>query len=71
MSETTKCCHRIECKSNPRLRKKTPEEEEILRTLRKTEEERLQEIAHKEKHFLMKEKMKKCDTNTKGPSWSR
>ena len=53
MSETTKCCHCIECKANPRLRKKTPEEEEVLRLLRRTEEERLQEIAEKEKQSAL------------------
>ena len=70
MSETTSC-HCIECKSNPRLRKKTPQEEEILRTLRKTEEERLQEIAYREKQILMIEKMKKDGIDTKLPSWSQ
>ena len=69
MSETTKCCHRIECKANPRLRKKTPQEEEILRMLRKTEEERLHEIAEKEKQFLRIEKMKKEGPYTTVPSW--
>lgn len=72
MSETTKCCHRIECKANPRLRKKTNEEKETLRLLRRTEEERLQEIAEKETQFLRIEKMKKIqkeNTDTAKPSW--
>jgi hypothetical protein len=37
--------------------------------LRKTEEERLQEITKKEKQFLRIEKMKKEGTYTTVPSW--
>jgi hypothetical protein len=68
MSETT-CRHRIECKANSRGRKKSSEEEEVIRLLRQTEEERLQEIAKKETRFLRIEKMKKEGTYTTAPSW--